>query len=258
MPRNNIFVCTSVTFFLYFTVKKFKPNLKFVAKLVFSLAMFGLYWYWINQKLITGSNQTFGLMGFFLLICTATAYFPLPANLLVLGAVKDFDPLLVGFLGGVASLVAYLSEYLVFTLLFKSNRVANFKNTWIYKKVAPLFDKQKFFILAFASFLPIPSEPLRIYAITRKYPKILYMLSGFVGRFPRYFLLGYYGKDYVNSIWFIVAVVIFPVVFLFVIRGVYNITRIFYSRNGHNGLDESTTAQLAISQASPEGQYPEN
>ncbi len=161
----------------------------------------------------------FGLTGFFLLMCVSTAYFPLPANLLVLGAVKSSDPWLVAIVAGFATIFAYLTEYLFFTLLFKFDRVANFKNSWLYQQAAPLFDKAKFFILAFASFLPIPSEPLRIYAITRKYSKYGYMMAGFVGRIPRYYLLGYYGKAYVNSPWFLIAVILFPVFFLLLIRG---------------------------------------
>jgi len=215
-------------------VKVPKLNPKSIGKTLFALVMFAGYWYWINQKLITDSTQAFGLTGLFLLICAATAYFPLPANLLVLGAVKDFDPLLVAFIAAVATLFAYLSEYFVFTLLFKLNRVAEFKNSWLYQKVAPLFERQQFLILTFASFLPIPSEPLRIYAITRKYSKALFMLSGFFGRFPRYFLLGYYGKDYVTSIWFIVAVVLFPAVFLLVVRGVYNIVTFVRLKAGYS------------------------
>ncbi len=152
-------------------------------------------------------------------MCTATAYFPIPANLLVLGAVKTSTPLVVALVAGVATLVAYLSEHIFFTLLFKFNRIANFRNSWIYQKVKPLFDRQKFAMLTFASFLPIPSEPLRIYAITSNYPRFSYMLAGLIGRVPRYYLLGYYGKDYVNSPLFLAAVFLFPAVFLLAIRG---------------------------------------
>lgn len=220
-------------------MKKIKFNFKAILKTAFALTLVGFYWYWINQKLISDSSETFGLMTFFLLMCTATAYFPLPANILVLGAVKTFSPWLVAGVAGVATLVAYLSEYFFFTLLFKFNRVANFKNNWLYQKVAPLFDKQKFIILTVASFLPIPSEPLRIYAITRKYPKALFMLAGFLGRIPRYFLLGYYGKDYVNSVWFIAAVFLFPGVLLLVMRMAYNLVALLNRKSAYPHDDEA-------------------
>jgi len=200
--------------------KKFKIEPKNLIKAAPGFLIVGVYWYWVNQRIIAESDPTFGLFGFFLLICVATAYFPLPANIIVLGAVKNADPLLVAFVGGCATLFAYLSEYLVFTLLFKSQKIAGFKNSWVYKQAAPLFDRHKFIILSFATFLPIPSEPLRIYAITTKYSIPLFMLAGFVGRLPRYYLLGYYGKDYVNSVWFLAAVFIFPALLLLAIKGV--------------------------------------
>lgn len=200
-------------------MKKIKINPKSLLKALPGILIVGFYWYWVNQRIISDSGQTFDLIGFFVLMSLATAYFPLPANIIVLGAVKTADPLMVAVVGGVATLIAYLSEYVVFTLLFKFNKVANFKNTWVYQKVAPLFDKHRFFILAFTSFLPIPAEALRVYAITRKYPVVLFMLSGFAGRIPRYYLLGYYGKEYVNSVWFLAAVFLFPGVLLLAIRG---------------------------------------
>ncbi|MFQ5825392.1 MAG: VTT domain-containing protein [bacterium] len=198
---------------------KFRKTLGTILKVFSAGILFAFYWFWINQKLITDTGQVFGLFSFFLLMCTATAYFPLPANLLVLGAVKSFDPVLVSLVAGLATLIAYLSEYFFFTFLFRFKKIANFKNSWLYKKIAPLFDRHRFFLLSFVSFLPIPSEPIRIYAITRQYPKSLFLTAGFVGRVPRYFLLGYFGRTYVNSIWFIIAVLLFPTFFLLLIRG---------------------------------------
>lgn len=217
---------------------KFRKTGVTVLKVLSAGILFGIYWYWVNQKLISDSSEVFGLVGFFLLMCTATAYFPLPANLLVLGAVKSFDPWLVAFIAGLATMVAYISEYIVFTLLFRFKKIANVKNSWLYKKVAPLFDKQRFFLLSFVSFLPIPSEPIRIYAITRKYPKVHFVSAGFIGRIPRYFLLGYFGRAYVDSFWFIVGVLVFPVIFLLVIRGFVGLINIiktkYYAKPGES------------------------
>lgn len=204
-------------------MKKLKIDLRALTKTLVAFSLVGVYWYWVNQQIISDSGEAFSLTGYFLLMCVATAFFPLPANIIVLGAVKTTEPWLVAVVGGFATLFAYLLEYIVFGILFKFDKVANFQHTWIYKRVAPLFEKQKFFILTFTSFLPIPAEPLRIYAITRKYPKSLFMLSGFLGRIPRYFLLGYYGKDYVNSPWFLLGVFLFPAVLLLGIKGGYSL-----------------------------------
>ncbi|HEX9652785.1 MAG TPA: VTT domain-containing protein [bacterium] len=200
-------------------MKKFKISLGALIKTLAALVVFGVYWYFVNQKLISESTtQVFGLTGLFVLISFSTAFFPLPANLLVLGAVKNNDPFAVSLVAGAGTVLAYLFEYLFFTLLFKFQKVANFKNSWLYQTAAPLFDRNRFFILTFASFLPIPSEPLRIYAITSRYSRAGYVLAGVIGRIPRYFLLGYFGREYVNSIWFIVGVMLFPVLLLLAIR----------------------------------------
>lgn len=211
-------------------MKRFKLDLRAILKTTFALTLVVFYWYWVNQRIISDTGESFSLVGFFVLMSFSTAFFPLPANIIVLGAVKTSDVLLVSILGGFATLIAYFLEYIVFTLLFKFNRIADVKKSWVYEKVQPLFNRHKFFILAFTSFLPIPSEPLRIYAITRRYPKLLYMFSGFVGRIPRYFLLGYYGKAYVNSVWFIAAVFIFPGVLLLIIKGCYSLVNLVRSR----------------------------
>lgn len=200
-------------------MKKIKVNPRSLLKPIVALTIVGGYWYWVNQRIISDTGDAFGLTGLFVLISMATAFFPLPANIIVLGAAKNANVLTVALVSGFATLVAYLAEYIVFTIIFKFNKIANFKNNWIYQKAAPLFDKNRFFVLAFTSFLPIPSEPLRIYAITQKYSRILFMLAGFVGRIPRYYLLAYYGKDYVNSVWFLAAVFLFPAVLLLMIKG---------------------------------------
>ncbi len=223
-----------------FSIKKFKIDARGFLKVLPGFLVVAAYWYWVNKRIISGTDQTFGLLGFFLLMCTATAYFPLPANLLVLGAVKDTEPIMVALVGGFATLAAYASEYLVFSLLFKSKKIADFKDSWLYKQAAPLFDRHKFFILSFASFLPIPSEPLRIYAITKRYPVLLFALSGFTGRIPRYFLLGYYGQDYVNSLWFLAGVFLFPALLLALLKGAVMFVQKIKLRPGPDQLDKAT------------------
>lgn len=220
-------------------MKKLSLNPKKLLKVLSAGLLLALYWYWINQKIISDSNEVFGLLGFFLLMCTATAYFPLPANILVLGAVKSFSPLTVAAIAGLATIVAYLSEYFFFTFLFRLKKMANFKDSWLYKKVSPIFDKNPFFILSFSSFLPIPSEPIRIYAISRKYKMLLFLGAGFAGRLPRYFLLGFFGKEYVNSVPFLIGVIVFPAIFLLLIRGVFSLNSWVRTRISETQLEPS-------------------
>ncbi|RMD91903.1 MAG: hypothetical protein D6813_06885 [Calditrichaeota bacterium] len=200
-------------------------------KASFAIILLVCYWFFVNHKIVSPDKDALSLLSFFLLMCTATAYFPLPANILVLIAVRNAHPAPVAFLAGLATMVAYLSEYLLFTRLFKFKNIAKFKNSWIYLKMTPLFNRHRFFILSFASFLPLPTEALRIYAITTQYSKLSYMSAGFVGRVPRYFLLGYFGKDYVHSMWFLVGVFLFPAVFLLILKGgsqFYNYLKLKY------------------------------
>jgi uncharacterized membrane protein YdjX (TVP38/TMEM64 family) len=199
-----------------------EPKAKLRSILLFLLAgtLFAVYWFWVNQKILSGGNHVFGIGSYFALMSAATAFFPLPSNLIALGAAKIYTPLVVGVVGGLATIVAYGLEYVFFTYLFRIKKIADVKNSWLYRKAGPLFDRQRFFILSFVSFLPIPSEALRIYAITNRYSKVLYPLAGFLGRTPRYFLLVYFGKEYATSLWFILSVLLFPAVFLLVVKSV--------------------------------------
>jgi uncharacterized membrane protein YdjX (TVP38/TMEM64 family) len=160
-------------------------------------------------------------------MCTATAYFPLPANILVLGAVKTFDPLTVAVVGGIATVIALFCEYLFFSTLLKFKRIQGVRDSWLYRQMKPLFQRKQFLILTLTNFVPIPAEVLRIYAISERYSKWKFALSGLIGRIPRYFLLAYYGKSYVNSLGFLVAVFVFPIVLLLMLRlavGIWNYT----------------------------------
>ncbi|MFQ5603869.1 MAG: hypothetical protein ACE5HS_11430 [bacterium] len=232
-------------------MKKIKVDIRSLIKFLLAAILFAAYWYWINQKIISDASPVYGLFGFFLLICACTAFFPLPANLLVLGAVKNNDPLVVAFVAGLGTIGAYSLEYLFFTVLFKFNKVANFKNNWLYQKVAPLFNKHRFFILSFASFLPIPSEPLRIYAITLRYSKILYLLSGFIGKTGRFYLLAYFGKDYVNSLWFLIAVLVSPGIFLFLIRIAMSAWSLIQIKFFAKPLESQVTLPISPAASSP-------
>lgn len=233
-------------------MKKITLNWRSVILLTLSGSMVAVYWFWVNQKLIGGANLAFGLGSYFALMSAATAFFPLPANLIVLGAAKAYGALLVAFVGGLATIVAFLAEYVFFTFLFKIKKVANFKNNWLYKKAAPIFDRHRFFILSFVSFLPIPSEPIRIYAITTNYSKILFPLAGFVGRCPRYFLLVYFGKEYTDSVWFLLGVLIFPGLFLLLLKGIASLAEILQSRRRTKDLGPDIAATSSLASASSE------
>ncbi|HJZ13086.1 MAG TPA: hypothetical protein VJ521_13100, partial [Acidobacteriota bacterium] len=49
--------------------------------------------------------------------------------------------------------------------------------------------------LSVATFLPIPIDVVRLLAISRAYPFVKYVLATFTGRFPRYLILAYLGRE---------------------------------------------------------------
>ncbi|HEY7160129.1 MAG TPA: hypothetical protein VH815_02675, partial [Acidobacteriota bacterium] len=57
------------------------------------------------------------------------------------------------------------------------------------------FDKYAFLTVAVAALLPIPVDIVRLLAISRAYNYWKYLLAAFVGRFPRYLILAYLGKE---------------------------------------------------------------
>lgn len=99
--------------------------------------------------------------------------------------------LVVAVVGGVASAIANLNDYHLFTLLLRHRKVAKVRNTRLYSASAGWFTKSPFAILVIFNIIPIPVDVIRMLATTYRYPRGRFALANFVGRFIRYAVIAY-------------------------------------------------------------------
>ena len=99
--------------------------------------------------------------------------------------------LLVAAVGGIASTIANLNDYHLFTLMLRHHKVARVRNTRLYGASAGWFAKSPFTILAVFNIIPIPVDVIRMLATTYRYPRAPFALANFIGRFIRYAVIAY-------------------------------------------------------------------
>jgi membrane protein YqaA with SNARE-associated domain len=96
---------------------------------------------------------------------------------------------LVSIIGALASTVANLNDYHIFTLLLRSRRIARIRHTRGYASAERWFARSPFAILLFFNITPIPVDFSRVLAVTHKYPRRLFATANFLGRFVRYTII---------------------------------------------------------------------
>src|SRR5262249_55595888 len=132
---------------------------------------------------------------YFLYMCLACQFFPIPTIPPIAFTAKAFNPALVALAGGVGTSIANLNDYAIVGWLFRSKRIKKVRDFSAYQRLLRFFDRYAFATLTVATFLPIPIDVIRMLAISRAYPIWKYMLATFSGRFPRYLILAYLGKE---------------------------------------------------------------
>lgn len=135
------------------------------------------------------------LYDFFLYMCVACQFFPIPTLPPIAFTAKLFHPIAVAAVGAAGTCIANLNDYAILGWLFRHHRVKKVRDIRTYKRLLTFFDRYAFLTLSVAAFLPIPIDVIRMLAISRAYTYWKYIMATFVGRFPRYLILAYVGKD---------------------------------------------------------------
>ena len=119
--------------------------------------------------------------------------------MIVLGQV--FDPGIVAVVGAIANCLAALVEYDFITWLFSKAKLRQqVETSRIFQRFAHYFQRAAFACLIVTGLTPIPFEPFRLAAILIRYSLPKYLLSVFIGRFIRYYLLAWTGHVYSKSV----------------------------------------------------------
>lgn len=170
----------------------------------------GILFYLAQADVLTA--QYYGLPVLFVLVMLACSFFPVPINVLVLLAVQSTEALTVVIVATCATFPSYLLEYQIYRFIVRHGAELDIKNLKVAPKLFAGFMKFPFATLAVTSFLPMPSEPIRLYAISTSYNRWLFALAGMIGRAFRFILLVWVGTVVGTPTWLFVAVILVPVV----------------------------------------------
>jgi membrane protein YqaA with SNARE-associated domain len=163
---------------------------------------------WGVADAMRAMSPTAKLLVFAMYISLCTTFLPLPTGAVVAAmATREAavagslvgTTLLVATVGALASTVANLNDYHLFTWLLRSRHVSKVRGTKVYEASAKWFARQPFFLLVVFNVIPIPVDVIRLLAITYRYPRAKFAAANFIGRFIRYGVIA--GVTYWLSSW---------------------------------------------------------
>ncbi len=138
------------------------------------------------------------IFGIYVSLCCT--FLPMPTNAIV-AAVATREAavtgelwttvLAVGLVGAVASTIANLNDYHLFTLALRHRHVKRVRHTRLYDVSARWFARSPFAILVIFNIIPIPVDVIRMLAVTYRYPRGPFAGANFVGRLVRYAVIAF-------------------------------------------------------------------
>ncbi len=133
------------------------------------------------------------LFSYFLIMCIACNLIPIPTYAVILYISHDYSLWSIVLVGTIGATISALFEYNVVDFIMKFDRIARLTESRRYQKFAGYFDRFSFTSIMVASSIPLPIDFIRIMAITRRYPKIKFLLATMLGRIPRLTLIAFLG-----------------------------------------------------------------
>jgi len=155
------------------------------------------------------SDESFWLLALLAYLSLACNFFPLPVLWIVLaaGSFSGAAPWTVAFVAAVGTCIANLNDYHLLSFLLGYPKFARLKRRRFYKGAVRWFGKAPFLMIAAANLLPIPIDLVRPLAISSRYGRVHFTLAGFAGRFPRYLVIAYLGRE-LPLTWDIILIVL--------------------------------------------------
>jgi len=162
-------------------------------------------WTWQQWRaepaaVLAATGPAVKLLALAIYISLCCTFVPLPANWIVAavamkGAAVGPDvwttTLAVAAVGAIASTMANLNDYHLFTWMLRSRRIGKLRDTRLYRASAGWFGRSPFFLVTLFNILPIPVDVVRILATTCRYPRLPFAAANLVGRFVRYAIIAY-------------------------------------------------------------------
>ena len=112
----------------------------------------------------------------------------------------------VAVLGGLATTMANLNEYHVFTFLLRYRHVSKVRHTRLYAWAGRWYNKEPFLLLTCFCFIPIPVDVVRWLAISHCYPRAKFLAANMLGRGTRYALMAIFSNAMGLGLWTILLI----------------------------------------------------
>jgi membrane protein YqaA with SNARE-associated domain len=161
-------------------------------------ALFGL------SFLVGGALKDY--LRYFTYVSICSNVIPLPSTPAILWMGREYNPLLVAFLGAVGTCVANMIDYEVLGTVVRSRLLKKLRDSRHYKASVNAFNKVGFPLLTLVNFGYFSFDLVRLIAIAAGYARWKYVASTFAGRFARYLILAYVGEFFRIPIWAIALV----------------------------------------------------
>ena len=153
------------------------------------------------------------LLALFLYTIAANSYIPFPHEPVVIHYGKISRPLTVSAVCASANCISSVLDIVVLGTLFAHKSAVEFrKRNRVYRIAEYYFNLTPFWTMAFAALTPVPFYPFRVLGVASGYARWRYVLSTFVGRAPRYFILAWIGNAYRIPLRYIVLLFVVMIV----------------------------------------------
>lgn len=113
---------------------------------------------------------------------------------------------IVAVLGGLATTMANLNEYHIFTFLLRYKPIRKVRQTRLYDWAAKWYCKEPFLLLTSFCFIPIPVDVVRWLAISHRYPRGKFFAANILGRGSRYALMALFSDAMGLGLWTILVI----------------------------------------------------
>jgi len=142
---------------------------------------------------------------FFAYFAVACNTIPLPTTPWVIVMGREYDWIAVALLGGVATSLANLLDYEVFSSVYKTKLLTKIRESKHSQASIRAFTKVGFLALLAANLFIWTWDVVRLVAIAAKYPRLKYAAATFLGRTVRYGALAAVGEFFEPPLWAILA-----------------------------------------------------
>lgn len=94
--------------------------------------------------------------------------------------------LVIATVGAVASMIANIHDYHLFTWILRSKSASRIRETNLYHRAERWFSRRPFVLLVAFNVVPIPVDVVRLLAVSYRYPLRPFAVANFLGRWVRY------------------------------------------------------------------------